>query len=111
MSMGENIAGPSRLAGDQGFVDGSPFEELVHLWQMRRMNLLQGEILRQKELVRCVEATLVTVEEIMPPRRNNTARVNVNLDDQMAEAMNNMSAFVVAQTTAKSLRDLEKRDL
>nr|XP_004490415.1 uncharacterized protein LOC101493050 [Cicer arietinum] len=46
----------------------------------------------------------------MLPRRNNATRVNVNRDDQMAETMNNMVAYVALQTAAKTLRDLEKRE-
>ncbi|XP_058784341.1 uncharacterized protein LOC131659123 [Vicia villosa] len=43
----------------------------------------------------------------MPPRRDNTNNHQV---DQMAQAMANMAAAVTAQTAAKNLRDLEKRD-
>nr|XP_012574872.1 uncharacterized protein LOC101498913 [Cicer arietinum]XP_012574873.1 uncharacterized protein LOC101498913 [Cicer arietinum] len=45
----------------------------------------------------------------MPPRRNDGPRANANRDDQMAEAMNNMAASVAAQTTVKTLWNLEKR--
>ncbi|XP_004516426.1 uncharacterized protein [Cicer arietinum] len=46
----------------------------------------------------------------MPPRRNDAARVNVNRDDQMVEAINHMVASVVAHTIAKTLQDLEKSE-
>nr|XP_027192338.1 uncharacterized protein LOC113787621 [Cicer arietinum] len=40
---------------------------------------------------------------------NDAPRVNVNRDDQMAEAMNKMAASVAAQTAAKARRDIPYR--